>query len=82
MSEYIAYLNKEIEQTIEDDRIRHMLLSLNIQLNEVRFKELHLDFTLEETEGRKLPYATIDGKPKSYENLWKDIIGDKVQDEI
>lgn len=82
MKQYIAYLNKEIDQGVEDDRIKHMLLTLDIQLNEVRFKELHLDFTLEDTNGRELPYATINGKPKSFDNLWKDVIGDKTEDEI
>jgi len=82
MKQYIAYLNKEIDQGVEDERITHMLMSLDNTLNEVRFKVLHSDFTLADTNGRELPYATIDGKPKSFENLWKDTIGDKVQDEI
>lgn len=29
---------------------------------------------------RELPYATIDGKPKSFDNFWKEVIGEKELD--
>ena len=29
---------------------------------------------------RELPYATIDGKPKSFDNFWQEVIGDRELD--
>jgi hypothetical protein len=49
-------------------------------LHEIRIYQAGADFH-GEPHDRPLPYGVIDGKPKSDENFFKDIIGEKTVDE-
>jgi len=64
-----------------DMRLEHIARSQDKDLHEIRVYTCGVDFTREEAE-RELPYGTIDGKPKSNDNFFASIIGDKLEDEI
>jgi hypothetical protein len=74
-----AYVHNEAQQGVEDMRIRHMLKTLDPKKHDVRVYVLGQDFHNSDVE-HKLPFATLDGKKKSFDNLWKEVIGEKVHD--
>lgn len=77
MKSYILYLNSENTQDVRDMRYRHIFKTLDITKDEVRVYTKGQDFHKEE---RELPYASIDGKIKSFDNFYKEVIGDKIID--
>jgi len=58
-------------------RYQHILKSLDHNEHEKRVYIQHQD---EFEVLRELPYATINGKPKSFDNFWKEVIGEKELD--
>ena len=78
MNSYILYLNTESEQDVIDMRWKHVIKTINHDEHEVRVYVKCQDFHKEE---RELPYATINGKPKSFDNFYKEVIGEKKLDE-
>jgi len=78
MNSYILYLNTESEQDVMDMRWKHIIKTINHDEHEVRVYVKGQDFHKEE---RELPYATINGKPKSFDNFYKEVIGEKKLDE-
>ena len=81
MKQIHAYLNPESEQGIEDMRITHLLKTLNKDLNDIRIYTCGSDFFKKDIpEGRSLPYGSIDGKIKSDDNFFKEIVGEKLED--
>jgi len=50
-----------------------MLRTIDIVEHEVRIYICGIDFTYKDIGENKLPYVTIDGKIKSYENLCKEL---------
>ena len=77
MKSYILYLNSENTQDVRDMRYRHIFKTLDHVEHEVRIYTKGQDFHKEE---RELPYASIDGKIKSFDNFYKEVLGDKVID--
>ena len=77
MNSYILYLNVEQNQDVRDMRYRHIFKTLDITKDEVRIYTKGQDFHKEE---RELPYATINGKIKSFDNFYKEVIGEKTID--
>jgi hypothetical protein len=57
-------------------RMEHIFKSIDNVNNEVRIYIEGSDFYLNESK-HPLPYATIDGKKKSMDNLFKEAIGEK-----
>ena len=70
MNSYILYLNRENDQDVRDMRYRHIFKTINHDEHEVRIYTKGQDFHKEE---RELPYATINGKPKSFDNFYKEV---------
>ena len=68
---YKLYLPVEQEQDVYCDRYRHMLGTLDIVENEVRTYICGVDFTYKDIGEQSLPFVTINGKAKSYENVCK-----------
>ena len=59
------------------DRYKHILNTVDIKEHE---KRVYIQYQDEFEVLRELPYATIDGKPKSFDNFWKEVIGEKKLD--
>ena len=74
-----AYLFNEAQQGVQDMRIQHMLKTLDPKEHEVRIFILGQDFHQSDVE-HPLPFATLDGKKKSFDNLWNEVIGEKLHD--
>ena len=77
MNSYILNLNTPQDQSVHDMRYRQIIKTINHDEHEVRIYTKGQDFHKEE---RELPYATINGKPKSFDNFYKEVIGEKVID--
>ena len=73
--EFIAYLNKEEDRDVDELRIIHLLKTVDITENGVRFKVLGQDFFKSDIDG-ELPYVIMNGKKKRMANLWKEITGE------
>ena len=80
MREFIAYLSPEDQQGAQDWRIISMLESLDIIENSVRYKIQGVDFAKADID-RKVPFVEMNGKAKSFDNLWKEVVGEKQLDE-
>ena len=80
MKQYLLYLNHPDNQDVIDMRWQHVIKTLDIVENEVRVYIRGADF-ITPPHDRELPYATIDGKPKSFENFYEEVIGEKKLDE-
>ena len=80
MRQVHAYLLPVKEQGIEDMRITHLLKTLDIMENDVRIYVQGQDFKKVEIEPHECPFITIDGKKKSFDNAWQEILGDKEHD--
>lgn len=80
MREFIAYLLPEDQQGAQDWRIISMLESLDIVDNTIRYKLQGIDFKKAEVE-HEVPFVTLNGKKKSFDNLWKEVVGEKKEDE-
>ena len=80
MREFVAYLLPEDQQGAEDWRIVSMLETLDIVDNAIRYKLQGIDFKKTEVE-HKVPFVTLNGKKKSFDNLWKEVVGEKKLDE-
>ena len=80
MRQVHAYLLPVKEQGIEDMRIQHLLKTLDIMENEVRIYVQGQDFKKVEIEPHKVPFITLNGKKKSFDNAWKEILGEKELD--
>ena len=81
MRQVHAYVLPESEQTIEDDRIIHLLKTLDIMENEVRIYVQGQDFQKVSVEPHVCPFITLNGKKKSFDNAWEEILGEKEVDE-
>ncbi len=79
MNELIAYLLPEDQQGAMDWRYKSMLNSLDLIKNSVRIKVQGVDFAKVEVE-HEVPFVTLNGKKKSFENLWNEVIGEKERD--
>jgi len=75
MREIVAYLNKEEDRDVDEIRMVHLLSTLDTKKDGVRLKVLGEDFFKTDIEG-DLPYVFMDGKKKSWKNLWKAITGE------
>ena len=75
MREFVAYLNKEEDRDVDELRMVHLLNTLDKKEDAVRLKVLGKDFFKSDIEG-ELPYVFMDGKKKSFKNLWKAITGE------
>ena len=78
MNSYILYVNTPQDQGVYDMRYIQVIKTINHDEHEVRIYTKGQDFHKEE---RELPYATINGKPKSFDNFYKEVIGEKKLDE-
>jgi len=74
-----VYLNMPHSQHAMDMRLTHVAKTLNKDTHEVRIYTCGSDFQKSEAL-RELPYGVIDGKPKSNENFFTEIIGEKLED--
>lgn len=79
MREFIAYLNKEEDRDVDELRMVHLLNTLDKKEDGVRLKVLGKDFFKSDIEG-ELPYVFMNGKKKSFRNLWKAITGEARND--
>ena len=71
---YKLYLPAEWEQDVYCERYEHMINTIDRVENEVRVYVCGLDFTYKDIpQESSLPFVTIDGKRKSYENLCKHL---------
>ena len=61
MREFIAYLNKEEDRDVDELRIIHLLKTVDISKDGVRFKVLGQDFFKSDIDG-ELPYVIMNGK--------------------
>ena len=59
------------------ERYKHILKTVDHKEHE---KRVYIRGQDEFEVLRELPYATIDGKPKSFDNFWKEVIGEKELD--
>ena len=75
MRSFKLYLPKRRYQEVDSMRLLHIFNSIDISENEVRVYIEGQDF-YESDAPHPLPYATIDGKKKSMDNLWKHAIGE------
>ena len=64
------YLNPPHKQTVLDRRWEHLFKNIDRMYQEVRVLTAGLDFYQPEAK-HPLPYATLDGKKKSFENIYK-----------
>ena len=80
MKQIHAYLNPKDEQGIEDMRIAHLLKTLDNVNQEIRIYIQGEDFQKKAIEPHVVPFITIDGKKKSFDNAWQEILGDKEHD--
>ena len=76
MRSYKLYLPKKRYQDVESMRYQHIFNTIDTTENEVRVYIEGQDF-YESEASHPLPYATLDGKKKSMDNLFKEAIGDK-----
>tara|TARA_Y100000590_G_C15131505_1_gene792672 strand:+ start:116 stop:361 length:246 start_codon:yes stop_codon:yes gene_type:complete len=76
MKSYKLYLPKEKLWDAICLRYQHIFKSLDIVENEVRVYIEGTDF-YESDAPHPLPYATINGKKKSMDNLFTEAIGEK-----
>jgi hypothetical protein len=76
MSVFKLYLPRERDWDAKCMRYQHIFKSLDIQENEIRIYIEGQDFILSQAP-HELPYATLDGKKKSMENLFTEAIGEK-----
>ena len=72
------YLPPEEYQDVLSERYKHIFRSIDKTQNEVRVYVKGLDFWEHDYD---LPFATLNGKKKSFENLWKEAIGEKIIEE-
>jgi len=72
MREFVAYLLPEDQQGAQDWRIITMLETLDIIENSVRYKIQGVDFAKADVD-RKVPFVELNGKAKSFDNLWKGV---------
>ena len=72
------YLPKQEDWCVDSIRLQQIFnqIPLDGQPNEVRIYIEGSDFNKLDSP-HQLPYATINGKKKSMDNLWKEVIGDK-----
>jgi len=70
---YKLYLPTEREQDVYCDRYRHMLDLIDREVDEVRIYICGLDFTYKDIGETPLPFVTLNGKVKSYENICKHL---------
>ena len=68
------YLPPEEYQDVLSERYKHVFRSINHTKNEVRIYTKGQDFWQHDHD---LPFATLNGKKKSFDNLWKEAIGEK-----
>ena len=68
------YLPPEEYQDVISERYKHIFHSIDHTENEVRVYIKGLDFWEHDYD---LPYATLNGKKKSFDNLWTEAIGEK-----
>ena len=80
MRQIHAYLNPINEQGVEDMRITHLLKTLDIIENEVRIYIQGEDFQKAAIEPHVVPFITLNGKKKSFDNAWEEILGEKELD--
>ena len=81
MNSVHVYLRRPHQQTADDMRLEHIARTVDKDLVEVRVYTLGEDFfNVDIPEGRMLPYGMIDGKPKSNDNFFNEIVGDKIED--
>lgn len=73
INNYSLYLPVEREQCVDCDRWKHLLYQVPALHNEVRFFISGVDIDESELE-YPLPYATFNGKKKSFSNMWKLIM--------
>ena len=59
------------------ERYRHILNTIDIKEHE---KRIYIRGQDEFEVLRELPYATIDDKPKSFDNFWQEVVGDRELD--
>jgi len=78
MKSFKLYLPKQEDWCVESIRLQQVFkqIPLDGQPNEVRIYIEGSDFNKLDAP-HPLPYATINGKKKSMDNLWKEVIGDK-----
>ena len=76
MKKFYLYLNAPQRQTVQDRRWNHLFNNIDRMYQEVRVFVAGLDF-YEPEKKHPLPYATLDGKKKSYTNLYTKIMIDK-----
>jgi len=75
MKKFRLYLNPPHKQSVQDRRWEHLFKNIDREFQEVRTLVAGLDFYQPEAK-HPLPYATLDGKKKSFENLYKTIMVD------
>jgi len=72
------YLPPERDHDALCDRYKHIMTTVDHMVHDKRtYIQYQDDFKPE----RELPYGTIDGKPKSFDNFWEEVIGEKKLDE-
>jgi len=72
------YLPPEKDHDALCDRYKHIMTTVDHMVHDKRtYIQYQDDFKPE----RELPYGTIDGKPKSFDNFWEEVIGEKKLDE-
>lgn len=63
-------------------RYNHICNTLNREEYEVRVYVMGLDFHKVETGSEKdLPFVLLDGKKKSFDNFWDEVIGERLLDD-
>ena len=81
MNSVHVYLRRPHQQTADDMRLEHIARTVDKDLVEVRVYTCGEDFFNNDIpEGRTLPYVVIDGKTKSNDNFFNEIVGEKIED--
>lgn len=75
INNYSLYIPREEEQCADCHRWLHLLKHVPPELNEVRVYVVGIDVR-EDTVEHELPYMKLNGKKKSFANVWKVVMGD------
>ena len=73
------FLPPENEQDVISERYKHICNTLDKVVNEVRIYTKGSDF--HNAQEWELPFVVLDGKKKSFDNFWNEVIGENKLDD-
>ena len=74
------YLPPERDHDAMCDRYKHIMTTIDHDSEEIEEKRIYIQYQDDFKPERELPYAKINGKIKSFDNFWEEVIGEKKLD--